>query len=206
MDEEIVNPWAHARPLGPSVAFNSTPPSLYRYFATPRLLQRHSTLPPSPLKHDFAMAEGLAIAGTVIALFGAVKQLSGNLNTLATRGQHVDTAIQSVGIEVENLSTVLRSLGSSLNDPAIAVVIFESQTTFEERHWNDVKQVLKDCGGSVEALEQIWASLRDAQPRLFRKSRLQNDYDKKVEELALLRQQIVSYRETLHLSFAIIEM
>lgn len=153
-----------------------------------------------------AMAEAIGIASSVIALFGAFKQLSGKLNTLATRGQHVDTAIQSVGIEVENLSTVLRSIGSSLHDPAVAVVIFESQTTFEERHWNDVKRVLEDCQGSLAALEEIWASLRDAQPRLFRMSSLQNNYDKRVEELALLKQQIVSYRETLDLSLKIIEM
>jgi hypothetical protein len=145
----------------------------------------------------------LSITTAVAALVGACSKLT-NLLGVINQSKSVDTSIKSLGIEINSLSQVLGNIGVSFGDSAIAAATLEPQTGHEAQHWRNVKQSMEDCDCTLKMLEPILKSVKQSESRIFSALRKQIKLEDKAGEIALLKQQIASYRQAMQLSLQLI--
>lgn len=147
--------------------------------------------------------EPLSITTAVVTLVGACSKLTTLLGVI-NKSKTVDTSIKSLGIEINSLAQVLGNIGVSFGDSAIAAATLESRTGHEVQHWRNVKRSMDDCESTLKMLEPILKSVKQGENWIFPALRRQMKLEERAGEIALLKQQIASYRQAMQLSFQLI--
>jgi hypothetical protein len=146
----------------------------------------------------------LSIAATSATLVGVCVRLSGYIYIVINKVQNVDTSVRVLGIEIDLLSQVLGSISSSFSDSSLAAGALESQTGHEGQHWRNVKRSMEDCQETLGSLERILESVKQGERRFLQRPRMLIEFERKSGEIALLKQQITAYRQTMQLSLQLI--
>src|SRR5271155_1595737 len=150
------------------------------------------------------MFEPFTIAATAAGLVGTCGRLTGYIYTFINKSQNVDTAVQVLAVEIDSLSRVLGSISTSFNDPSLAEAALESHTGHERQHWENVERSLHDCSQTLKSLEKILENINKIGGGILWRPRKVIKMGMKSENIALAKQQIAAYRQTLSLSFQLI--
>jgi hypothetical protein len=129
---------------------------------------------------------------------------AGYIFTFVTNARRVDTAITTLGVEVNSLSQVLSSINDSLNDTTLANAAFSSQTGHEAQHWRNVQRSMDNCKNTLENLIRVLENVRRSNGSLLSRARSQISLGISSAEIASLKQQIANYRQTMQLSLQMI--
>jgi hypothetical protein len=132
---------------------------------------------------------GLSIATASMNVLAICAKLSGYIFIFIQSSPLLDKSVESLDIEINELSEVLSSL------------ITPESYGGEEEYWLMVKQSIEGCSVPLESLERI---LKDVN-----KSRAVGGITRSVvdtEEIALYKQQIAGYRRRIQLSQQLIMM
>jgi hypothetical protein len=146
----------------------------------------------------------ISIITTSTALIRLCATTAGYIFTFVTNVRRVDTAITTLGVEVNSLSQVLSSINDSLNDNTLANAAFSSQTGHEAQHWRNVQRSMDDCKNTLENLIRVLENVRRSNGGLLSRARSQISLGMSSAEIASLKQQIANYRQTMQLSLQII--
>lgn len=144
-----------------------------------------------------------SIAAASASLVGSCLTISNYIYTFVNNSELVDTAVRLLGIEIDSLQKVLASISSSFNDPLIAKVAFETQNDHEIQHGKNVKRSMDDCKETLKRLEEIWKGVSGSSPHFVGPPRNAIKVESEMSEIALLKEQIVAYRRTMHLSLQV---
>jgi hypothetical protein len=109
-----------------------------------------------------------------------------------------------LGIEIESLSHVLRSINTSFSDPSLAKVALNAHTGHEAQHWENVRQSMRDCKETLERLEQVLEKVNKGDSGFLWRPKKTIKLNMKMETIALLKQEIAAYRQTMQLSLQLI--
>lgn len=145
---------------------------------------------------------------SIITISAALLRLcataSGYIFTFVSNARNVDTAITTIGVEVNSLSQVLSSINDSFSDGILANAALSSQTGHETQHWRNVRQSMEDCKNTLESLIRILENVRGGTRGFLARARNQISFGMNSAEITLLKQRITAYRQTLQLSLQII--
>jgi hypothetical protein len=97
---------------------------------------------------------------------------------------------------------VLVGMGESFNDPSL--VVRSSQTGHEGQHWRNIQRSLGDCKKTLETLEAIVGAINKTEGGWLRRPRKLINLALDSGEIALLKQEVASYRQTMQLSLQLI--
>lgn len=139
--------------------------------------------------------EGLAIATASFSLAG----LCMKLYTFVSNIQTVDKAITTLGEEINLLSHVLHSVHDSFKDPLRGGTAPAVRTGHETQLWANVKRSLDDCEKTLKRLKRILESVHEGG---FLKKQFKMDW--RSGEISLLKDQVISYRQTMQLSLELV--
>jgi hypothetical protein len=148
----------------------------------------------------------VTIISTTATAIRLCATISGYIFTFVTNARNVDTAITTLGVEVNSLSQVLNAINDSLNDSTLANAAFASQTGHEAQHWTNVQQSMEDCKQTLENLIQVLEDVRRNSGRggLWGRARSQFNIGISSAQITSLKQQIAAYRQTMQLSLQLI--
>lgn len=110
----------------------------------------------------------------------------------------VNRTIQLFSNEIANLKRVLESVSLSLQDPRL--LSLETGTGHEAQHYQDVVQCLRDCYTCMERLVKILHMLQSNDRNIFYRVKKQLRLNIESGEMSILRRQILSYTQTMHIS------
>lgn len=127
--------------------------------------------------------------------------ISGYIYTFVNNTKNVDTTIRVLGAEVVALSQILNSINESFSDRTLAGAALGSQTGHEGQHWRHVYQSMEDCKNTLRTLEQVMQKVKKGKGGVFGRA---IKLELSVSEIALLKQQIAAYRQTMGLSLHLI--
>ena len=145
--------------------------------------------------------EPLSIVTAAASLIGTCTRIY----TFINNTRNVDIVLRALGDEIKSLSRVLNSMAQMFNHPTLANITL--RTGLEARHWRNVIRLLVDCRSTLEHLEDVLKNIR--RPDLFRfLGRLgrQIRLDTQSVNIAVLNQQIRSYREIMQVSLQLLSM
>ena len=143
----------------------------------------------------------IAASATLVRLCATT---SGYIFTFVTNANNVDTAITTLGVEVNSLSQVLSSIHDSFSDSSLANAALSSQTGHEAQHWRNVQRSMDDCKGTLENLVRVLENVRRGSGGFLARARSQISFKMSSAEIASLKQQIAAYRQTMQLSLQLI--
>jgi len=129
-------------------------------------------------------------------------KLCADIYMLISKTEPVDTTIRILATEIDSLMHVLLAMGESFNDPAL--VALSSQTGHEGQHWRNIQQSLGDCRKTLEGLERILGSINKSEGGFLRRPRKLINLTLNSGDIALLKQQVASCRQTMQLSLQLI--
>jgi hypothetical protein len=148
-----------------------------------------------------SMVDPLSVSSLAITIVGICGTVANYINTVQTTDAFLDT----LGIEVSQLSTVLYELSAQFKNLADRRRVLSADAVNTEPYWVLVKQSLQGCevslkrlGGLLQNLNRSHGFINGALVRL----RL----GKQAPEIDLYKQQIVSYREALKLALHLISV
>lgn len=145
------------------------------------------------------------IATTAATIVHACAKASSCIYTIIHQTLVVDTAIDGLRIEIDSLSQVLGTLGSSFRDASLAGTALESQTGHEGEHWRYVKQSMDDCKATLGKFQRILDDVNKPEMRgIMRRAVKKVKFDMNSGDIEMLKQQITSYRRTMQLSLQLI--
>jgi hypothetical protein len=121
-----------------------------------------------------------------------------------TNANNVDTAITTLGVEVNSLSQVLSSIHDSFSDSSLANAALSSQTGHEAQHWRNVERSMDDCKGTLENLVRVLEDVKRGSGGFLARARSQISLKMSSAEITSLKQQIAAYRQTMQLSLQLI--
>jgi hypothetical protein len=150
------------------------------------------------------MVEPLSIVASSTALVATCIKLTHYIWSYHNKVQTVDTALRVLGIEIDQLSGVLGSICTSFSDPVIAGAALDVQTGHEAQHWRNVRQSMEDCKETLSKLEGVLGRFNKVEGGIWRRTKKVVKLGMKGEDIAMLKQQITAYRQTMQLSFQII--
>lgn len=108
--------------------------------------------------------------------------------------QNPDDSIRYLRIEIDTLSTVLKSFRATLNDPPSTQSF---SIPHSEEYWKSVGLSIQYCQQTIEGLEGVLDRAMGGQggviTRLMRPIKL----GLKADEISIYRQQIISYRDVI---------
>jgi hypothetical protein len=144
----------------------------------------------------------LTIAVTSATIVDMCSRVSLYIATYIQSCQAVDEAVRMLRIEIDLLAPVLRSLSTRF-DPSSALA---SELGYEAEYWKDVRQSIEDCKNTLERLEGVLNRVNNVGSGRFmpRRSIKKFKLDLNSGEIALLKQQISAYRQTIQLSLNLI--
>lgn len=148
----------------------------------------------------YHLMDPFSLATGTVGLVVFCAQLSEYINAVKKKLQSLDHEICILGIEIESLSNVLRTIREkSSNWSAAATNVEPSLAGSEADYWKTVDQSMKDCKKTLENLQTILQYIKDGENRKFlpRRYSLQARLDQKSEEIDWHKRQIVVYRQTL---------
>jgi len=149
------------------------------------------------------------MVSTSAALAVTCIRLSGYIYTVVDKIRMVDNAVRVLGVEIESLAHVLRSISTSFGDQLLAKAVLSAQTGHELQHWENVRRSMGDCKETLERLERVFEKLNKGDSLsgfLWRPSKKMIKFNMKTETIALLKQEIECYRQTMQLSFQLISL
>jgi hypothetical protein len=145
------------------------------------------------------------IIGVTTAVVRLCATVSGHIFTFVSNAKNVDEAITTLGVEINALSEVLRSISDSLRDKTLVNAISNSRTGHEAQHWRNVKRSLNDCKNMLERMVRV---MDGVSPRrtggFFSRAKTQINFGMRMVEVTSLKQQVTAYRQTLQLSLQLI--
>jgi Fungal N-terminal domain of STAND proteins len=141
-----------------------------------------------------------ASAGLVVTCY----KLTSAIYSFVDKTQTVDTAVRVLGIEIESLSHVLRSISTSFSDPSLAKAAVSTQTGHEAQHWENVERSMRDCKDTLERLQQVLENVNKGDSGFLWRPKKAIKLNMKAERIALLKQEIAAYRHTMQLSLQLI--
>ena len=150
--------------------------------------------------------EPISIASTSLGIIALCTKLIDTVSSFVAKTKAVDSHIRVLGLEVESLLRVVAAIHESFNNESVAAVLLASQTGHEAQHWKNVQRSLVDCQRTLETLEIILQTITGSRNRFLRRSRKLVNFTLQSEEIRLLKQQILSYTQTMQLSFQLITM
>jgi hypothetical protein len=121
-----------------------------------------------------------------------------------TNANNVDTAITTLGVEVNSLSQVLSSIHDSFSDSSLANAALSSQTGHEAQHWRNVQRSMDDCKDTLENLVRVLENVRRGSGGFLARAKSQISFKMSSAEITSLKQQIAAYRQTMQLSLQLI--
>jgi len=141
-------------------------------------------------------------AGTIV---GVCARVSCAIYTYIQSTLVVDAAVDALRIEIDSLSQVLGTLGSSFRDASLAGTALESQTGHEGEHWRHVKRLMDECKTTLEKFERILDRVNKSDVRgILRRSVKKLKLDMNSSDIDMLKHQLTSYRRTMQLSLQLI--
>jgi hypothetical protein len=141
-------------------------------------------------------------AGSIVAVCAHV---SSAIYTYIQNTLGVDTAVDGLRIEIDSLSQVLGTLGSSFRDASLAGTALESQTGHEGEHWRHVKRSMDDCKSTLERFQRILDRVNKSEIRgIMRRPVKKLKLDMSSSDIDILKHQLTSYRRTMQLSLQLI--
>lgn len=146
----------------------------------------------------------LSIAASSAGLVGTCATLMAFIYTYISKTNNVDSAVQVLQLEINSLSQVLSSIGTSFSDPILAKAALKAQTGHEAQHWQHVKRSMEDCKGTLVSLERILRGVTKVSGGFLRRPKTQIKLDMKSVEIAFLQQRVTAYRQTMQLSLQMI--
>jgi len=134
------------------------------------------TIPAELLGTAFAslIMDPISIIAASAALVRLCATTSGYISTLVSNANNVDTAITTLGVEVNSLSQVLSSIQDSFSDSSLANAALSSQTGHEAQHWRNVQRSMDDCKGTLENSVRVLENVRRGS-RARSQNRFQNE-------------------------------
>jgi hypothetical protein len=164
----------------------------------------HPTETRTPSYGSLNMLEPLSIVVASAGLVDTCVKLTGHIYTFVNKNQNIDTATSVLGIEIDSLSRVLRSITTSFNDPTLAATALKSQTGHEAQHWENVRRSMDDCKVTLAELERILVKVNKTDGGFLRRPKKVMKLAMKEQNIALFKQQIAAYRQTMQLSLQLI--
>lgn len=146
----------------------------------------------------------LSIAASSIALVTFCAQVVGILSQFIDQANRVDDTVKAFFDEISALSRVLSSISSSFTDPALSSRI--ALTGHEGQHWRDVLTSMEDCRRTLERLLKILGKVRSEEKGALRRTRKQFLLNVASGEIAVLRNQILLFTQTLQISLQMINL
>lgn len=146
----------------------------------------------------------LSITATSAGLVGTCATLTAFIYTYISKTYNVDSAVQVLQLEINSLSQVLSSIGTSFSDPILAKAALEAQTGHEAQHLQHVKRSMEDCKGTLASLERILGGVTKVSRGFLRRPKTQIKLDVKSVEITFLQQRVTAYRQTMQLSLQMI--
>lgn len=127
-------------------------------------------------------------------------KVSGAIIGYADKVQNPDKCINFLRVEIDSLSSLLKSFNATLRDPMTTHSISQLETRHDGEYWQHVRLSIGYCQQTIEGLEDIldkvMGSRKGLVGRMIRPVRL----GLKTEDIAMYRQQIISYREAIGLA------
>lgn len=126
---------------------------------------------------------------------------SGSILAYVDKVQNPDKCLGYLRVEIDSLSSLLKSFHNSLSDPMSQYSMYHSQTRYDDgEYWVHVRSSISCCQETIQSLENILAKdggRKGIVTRVIRPVRL----SLRGEEITMYRQQIISYREAIGLAF-----
>ncbi|OCK78036.1 hypothetical protein K432DRAFT_279567, partial [Lepidopterella palustris CBS 459.81] len=143
------------------------------------------------------MVEPLSIATGVLGLLSACVKIGGELKNFHDGVAIADTAVKALLGDVESFAQVLRLMKDTLGQPGIQSSL--QATGHIGNHWNDISKSIKDGQKTLAQLQETLEKV-DRRVNVLDQTRKHLRLKGSSEEIALYRQQIKSYRDTMQLS------
>jgi hypothetical protein len=146
----------------------------------------------------------LSIATSSISLVAFCGQVVKILSQFIDQANRVDDTVKMFFDEISALSRVLNSVSSSFTDPALSSRI--ALTGHEGQHWGDVLTSMGDCRRTLERLVKILEKVSSEEKGALRRTRKQFRLNIASGEIAVLRNQILLFTQTLQISLQMINL
>jgi Fungal N-terminal domain of STAND proteins len=138
------------------------------------------------------------VVGNAVGLYSFCKEVLKYIDEV----KHIDERIQVLCIEVGSLSQVLKTFTERTNDDSLDGY----RTGHEGQHWQNVARSMEDCQKTLERLTGIIEKITSKESGILRRSILVWNVNNKAEDIALCRQQVAAYRQTMQLSLQLITL
>jgi hypothetical protein len=153
----------------------------------------------------------VSFASTAAGLVATCARIGDTLYQIYSDVKDIDDTVSTFRLEIVNMADALRSIESSFRDPVISQSILAKNTGYEAAHWKHVLKLLDDCKETLSELDGVLNGIqgghgKSKRGKSMRKLREYINHNMKSGEIARLRMQIQSYRETLSISLHMITM
>lgn len=129
-------------------------------------------------------------------------QIVKTLSQIVDNAKTVDSTVKTFSEEIKGLAHVLNSISTVLQEPNVSLHL--ASTGIEGQHWRDVQKCLTDCRLTLVRLDAILVGLKSSDNGLLSRARTQFQLSIKSGEIALLRRQLVSFKQTMQISLQMI--
>ena len=133
----------------------------------------------------------LSIVQVSADIVGICTKLSAFLSRITKNVGKADPTIGLLRTEIDCLSQVLTSIGTSFKDPILVHSVLACQTGFEEEHWLNTHFSMEECKVLLEQLQYVVEPLS--------KGHRSSDLKMQVEGISHFMQEIVLYRKTMEM-------
>ncbi len=143
------------------------------------------------------MMDPLSITVAITALVGVCKKVKDGLEEFYTGARFVNAKLQALRDEVANFVTVLELMETTLGDDKVKASV--PQTGHIGSHWNNIKACIADGTLTLERLATVIERV-DIDVGILDITRKYARMNSAADEISVYRQQVRTYRDTMHLS------
>jgi len=158
-------------------------------------------LPSSSHNTFSSMVDPLSVSSLAITIVAICGTVGNYINTVQTTDAFLDT----LGIEVSQLSTVLYSISAQFKNLAERRRVLSTDAVNTEPYWVLVKQSLQGCELSLKRLRGLLQNLNRSHG-FINGALVRLRLGQRAPEIDMYKQQIVSYREALKLALHLISV
>jgi hypothetical protein len=152
------------------------------------------------------MNDPTSIVATSAPLVMACGKISQYISTkLLEKVADLDPTILLLRIELDSLGAAVGFISLKFSQtPTTPFPLQPELTGYEDEYWGNVKRSMGDCRATLTTLEQVIQSVKRSDRLFMKGATIETRLERKLGEIAALRQQIVAYHKTMELSLQLI--
>lgn len=148
------------------------------------------------------MVVSVALVGACLSLADCGITLATRINTLLKKVENADVSLRALVNEIQQLSEVLKNLGSKLPDSGIESKPLTdlSLSGLEREGWAGVRQIMNHCQESLDGLKEIVDKISKNDGIFMRKAMIAKGFEQHRVTLEVRKEEISRYRQALDIA------